>query len=87
MHDEQAAFIWLPNFIKYNLPASPNVVRSWDDYLDYLPECLLKDELILSVALLVNKLSEGFREALPEAFAKALPNQALPQIRGHFNQK
>lgn len=78
-YDEQAAFIWLPNFIKYNLPASPNVVRSWDDYLDYLPECPLKDELIAAVAAVINQLSDSFREALPIAFAKTLPNQEQEQ--------
>ncbi len=78
-YDEQSAFIWLPNFIKYNLPASPNVVRSWEDYLDYLPECSLKDELISSVAVFVEKLSGSFREALPKAFAKTLPNQEQEQ--------
>jgi len=82
-YDEQAAFIWLPNFIKYNLPTSPNVVRSWDEYLDYLPECSLKDELITSVALFTNKLSSGFREALPEVFAKTLPNQEQEQEYTH----
>src|SRR5262245_45064461 len=25
-YDEQAALIWLPNFVKYNIPTSPNVV-------------------------------------------------------------
>lgn len=78
-YDEQASFIWLPNFIKYNLPTSPNVVRSWDEYLDYLPECSLKDELIFAVAAFVDKLSGSFREALPKAFAKALPNQEQEQ--------
>ncbi len=78
-YDEQAAFIWLPNFIKYNLPASPNVVRSWDDYLDYLPECSLKDELIAAVAMVINQLSDSFREALPIVFAKTLPNQEQEQ--------
>src|SRR5690349_3324012 len=27
-HDEKASFVWLPNFLKYNRPESPNVVVS-----------------------------------------------------------
>lgn len=26
--DESSSFLWLPNFLKYNRPESPNVVRS-----------------------------------------------------------
>ena len=28
-HDERASFIGLPNFLKYNKPESPNVVKAW----------------------------------------------------------
>src|SRR5262245_52093760 len=45
-HDAQAALVWLPNFLKYNAPENPNVVRSWQASLDLLPECGLKDELM-----------------------------------------
>src|SRR6266550_4963546 len=40
-HDPAASFIWLPNFLKYNGPESPNVVKSWGQALDLLPECAL----------------------------------------------
>lgn len=75
-YDDEASFLWVPNFIKYNLPTSPNTVRGWVDYLDYLPECLLKEELIKKTAsVVVASLSEAFQEALPDAFAKARVNQ------------
>ncbi|MGH8258108.1 MAG: hypothetical protein ACREUG_00285, partial [Steroidobacteraceae bacterium] len=38
-YDAQASFIWFPNFVRYNRPESPNVVRAWADAFDLLPEC------------------------------------------------
>jgi len=77
--EEKSAFIWLPNFLKYNHPESPNVVRSWEQYLDYLPECELKNTLISSVKIFVDNLTITFQEALPEAFGKGMPNQEQEQ--------
>jgi hypothetical protein len=82
-YDPVALFLWLPNFLKYNLPESPNVVKSWEQSLDYLPECVLKQLLMKSVRAFVGSLSEGFMEALPEVFregfAKSMPNQEQEQ--------
>ena len=47
--DEAAAFIWFPNFLKYNQPESPNVVRAWTGAFDLLPECSLKDQLFETI--------------------------------------
>jgi hypothetical protein len=74
-YDEKALFLWLPNFLKYNPPESPNVVKSWSLSLDYLPECTLKKALINQVISRVERLSIGFREALGEAFRKGMPYQ------------
>ena len=83
-HDRKACFIWIPNFLKYNGPESPNVVRSWAKALDMLPECQLKNDLIQSVKAFTEGLSEGFRKALPEAFAKSMPNQEQEQEQEHI---
>lgn len=83
--DEDAALMWLPNFIKYNQPESPNVVRSWNHSLDYLPECKLKNTLIEKINLYISKLSFPFQEALPEAFQKISPNQEQEQEQKHNN--
>lgn len=64
-HDPKACLIAIPNFIRYNSPESPNVVKAWVGALDLLPECDLKTRTIAR--------AKGFAEALPEAFAKALP--------------
>jgi hypothetical protein len=74
-HDEQAALIWLPSFLKYNAPENPNVVRSWQASLDLLPECGLKDELMHACRNLVATLPKGCAEGLPEPFRKGSANQ------------
>lgn len=80
-HDEKACLIWLPNYLKHNRPESPNVVKSWEQSLDYLPECHLKNELIHHVKTFVNELSAAFQEALPEVFLKPCESlrEGLPQ--------
>ena len=78
-YDERACFLALPNFLKYNHPESPNVIKSWSDSLDLLPECPLKNKLIYRVKVFVEALPEAFREALPEAFRKSMPNQEQEQ--------
>lgn len=70
-HDRRASLLVLPNFLKYNAPESPNVVKAWASSLDMLPECTLKDELIQLVKAFAEALPEAFSKALPEAFAKA----------------
>ena len=73
-YDSKACFLALPNFLKYNSPESPNVVRSWDSYLDYLPECELKSLSIQRAKDFIEGLGEGFRKGLPKAFLKPSPN-------------
>ena|SRR5262249_41286896 len=78
-HDEKASFVWLPNFLRYNGPESPNVIKSWAASLDLLPECSLKSELLCTVKAFAEALSEAFNKALPKAFAKGMPNQEQEQ--------
>jgi len=78
-HDRKACFVWLPNFLKYNRPESPNVVKAWAKSLDLLPECEHKNELIQNVKDFAEALPEAFAEALPEAFAKGMPYQEQEQ--------
>lgn len=70
--DERAAFIGLPNFVRYNQPESPNVVRAWAAALDLIPECPARRRLLQRVAQYVESLSEGFRKAFREGFPEAL---------------
>jgi len=58
--------IWMPNAVRHNPPASPNVVRSWARPFAELPECELRDVAVLSIR---GGLREAFRAAFDEAFS------------------
>jgi hypothetical protein len=69
-HDSRASFLWLPNFLKYNKPESPNVVRSWPNAFDLIPECDFKYQLFEQLKDFIEGLSEAFPKAFDEAFPK-----------------
>lgn len=74
-HDQKACLIALPNFLKYNPPESPNVVKAWVNALDLLPECDLKTRVIARA----KDFTEGLTEAFREAYRKTMPNQEQEQ--------
>ena len=78
-HDPEASLLWLPNFLKYNGPESPNVVKSWVNAVDMLPECGLLSRVFEATKAYTEGLGEGFRKALPKAFAKGMPYQEQAQ--------
>lgn len=59
-HDRRAAFMWLPNFLKYNAPESPNVVKSWKKLLDLLPECAMREDMLAKIKELIGQMSVSF---------------------------
>lgn len=63
--DERAAFIWLPNWFRYNRPESPSVVKAWPAAVALLPECSLKLELLQRIKQYSKGLPKGFRDAVP----------------------
>lgn len=71
--DEAANLIWFPNFLKYNRPESPNVIKSWAGAFEDLPECSLRDDIGKALAKLAEMLGNTFAEAFREAFAEGLP--------------
>lgn len=79
LHEEGASLVWLPNFIRYNPPESPNVVKAWVNALELLPECSLLNRVIAESVAFASTLNKGFAEALPEAFTKAMPIQEQEQ--------
>ena len=85
MHDEKASLIWLPNFLKYNPPESPNVVKAWVGALELLPECELRSRAVAGCKAFAEALTKGFAEALPEAFAKSMPYQEQEQEQEQNN--
>jgi len=70
----QASLVWLPNFLRYNLPENPNVVKSWGKVLDLIPECAGKRELLATVRATIETLGQAFAKALPEPFLKGPRN-------------
>jgi hypothetical protein len=78
-HDETSSFVGLPNFLRYNRPENPNVVKGWERYLDLLPECGLKKALLERVKHCVEGLGEQFAKALPQPFRKGMPNSEREQ--------
>ena len=68
---ETSSYFALINFIKYNQPENPNVLKSWESALDYIPECDYKWELIEEVKAFAEGLGEAFGKALPKAFQKS----------------
>lgn len=74
-HDEKASLMWLPKFLRYNPPESPNVIKAWSGSLELLPECELLNRVVAGSVAFAKGLNKGFVEALPEAFAKAMPIQ------------
>jgi len=86
-YDEKASFVGVPNFLKYNGPESPNVIRSWGDAWDRLPECELKDQLPQKLKGFAEGLTEGFQKAwldIEKAFPKPFQSlsKAFPKALG-----
>ena len=71
--DWKAHLVYVPNAIKYNIPESPNVIKSWADTWDELPECQLKVEAYQHLKAFLQAYSKAFAEA----FLKACPEPSL----------
>jgi hypothetical protein len=76
--DWTARVVWIPNAIRYNPPASPNVVKSWRATIAEIPECALKSDALATLASYCNGLGKAFAEAFHETFP-----EALPAMEGH----
>lgn len=66
--DAEAGLVWVPKFLAYNLPQSPNVVVSWTQIPDNLPECDLKVAVLKNAVDTLAGMSEGFQKALAIEF-------------------
>lgn len=66
-YDESCFLVFAPNFLKYNQPENPNVVKGWAGCLDLLPECPLLAEVLQRAKLCASansKTSKAFSESL-----------------------
>lgn len=70
--DAKTRLWFIPNAIKHNLPANPNVVLSWRGPWWMLPECATRDSIYERLLTSVEGVSEAFGEAFRKACGKAL---------------
>jgi hypothetical protein len=73
--DVKACLIALPNFIKYNRPESPNVVKAWIGALDLLPECDMKQTVVQRAQRFIDEMDKGFQDAFRKTFLNGMANQ------------
>jgi hypothetical protein len=78
-YDERAQVVFIPNFLKYNAPNNPNVLRAWYNAFIEIPDSQLKHEFLRSLSTLCDSFGKGFREAFGEAWRKGMPNQDQDQ--------
>jgi hypothetical protein len=69
--DWKARLVYVPKAIKYNPPASPNVVLGWRDAWLELPQCELKVEAGKELKAFLEAFGKGFGEAFREAFGES----------------
>ncbi len=81
--DWEARVLWIPRAIFYNVPESPNVIKSWAVYWDEIPECELKVKAYQHFKGFLEGFGEAFHESFGKAcgkpFGKALANQEQEQ--------
>jgi hypothetical protein len=80
--DWAARVVFLPNGILHNPPESPNVVRSWREAFNLIPECSLKNEALQRLKGYVEGMGKGFSQALGEALDAQEQEQEQEQYKG-----
>lgn len=82
-NDWGAPLVWVPKAIKHNKPQNPNVVKSWSEAWDELPECQLKLEAFQYLERYLQSLGksylQSFRESCPEPLGNHCRNQEQEQ--------
>jgi uncharacterized phage protein (TIGR02220 family) len=75
--NEAAAFVALPNFLRYNEPNGPNAVKAWRRALELIPECPERQTLLASCQAYLDGKSDAFRHAIGDAIEDAIRDGAL----------
>ncbi|MBI3989760.1 MAG: conserved phage C-terminal domain-containing protein [candidate division NC10 bacterium] len=84
-YSDPPRIVFLRNWLRYQQPENPNVLKSWRTYFDQLPEVPLKREVFRTLRLFAEGKSEGFAKAFEEAFgegfnkAHGFPEERLPE--------
>lgn len=77
-YDGQSCCIWLPNFLRHNPPANPNVVKGWGKALQVIPESDFRNDILLSMvdAARVRDYDLGDEDHKHEAAVKSISGVA-----------
>lgn len=74
---DDMGLIFIPNFLKYNAPTSPQSLVNWDAIIENLPECDLKSFVCQRIFKYANEeLSEKMRSKLSKEFWELIKNQS-----------
>lgn len=82
-YSEDASLIALPNFVKYNPPTSINMIKAWENCLEFLPECDLKTKVIQRAVAYADGMAKAFRDAIP--FAMRFPESREQRAENRDN--
>jgi hypothetical protein len=71
--NDAAAYVGLPNFLRYNEPNGPNAVTgAWPRALDLIPECPERQRLVARCCRYLESRSDAFRKAIGDGIWDAL---------------
>ena len=79
-YDERLYVVFIPKFIKYNQPQSPNVIKSWISIFNEVPGSHLKKSFLENAERYVGTIQEGIRQGSREAFREAFREGAAKAI-------
>lgn len=74
--DAVTRLMWLPNSMKYNPPANPNIVAGWKEDWALLPDCSLRSEAGESLGRSLVALSPALGIAFDKAQGKAVKRKS-----------
>ena len=90
MYDERVFLVFAPNFLKYNAPENPNVVKGWGTALDFLPECPLLVDVLIRAKLCASTttgLSKAFDNTLGSVTETLSKRYGKPLAKGMPKQE
>lgn len=85
--DTKARLIWLPNALKHNPPPNVNVVKGWENSIQFLPQCELLEEALAYMDKELKCIGKGFHQGLGEWYAKRYAKPSSKQYANTVNSK
>ena len=78
-YNETVHVVYIPNVLKYNLPANNNVLIHWLNLLVEIPDCTEKDEFLYNFSVYLQQskknLVKPFSEWYTKRYGKRLPER------------